>query len=117
MFKPGLTRVALSAKWHVHIGTSDKRCAVLRGSSKRETGVLLAKLADSTELFNLLTLRDQRHYVLERAAQKGPLQRSNDYNFLLVGSHFCKLNDVHEKLALVDTNHVVFAPGVRKICA
>ena len=51
--------MALSAEWHVHVITTDHVLDIFVCSTEREAGILFAKLADSCQLLDLLTLRDQ----------------------------------------------------------
>ena len=40
------------------------------------------------------------------------LERGDNYNFLLIGSHLCEFNDIGEKLSFVNANHLKLAPRV-----
>ena len=52
--------MALATERHVHVRAANERGAALGRGSKREAGVLLAKLAYGRQLLDLLALRDQR---------------------------------------------------------
>ena len=69
-----LPLVALSAKWHVHICTSDQSGTFLRSSSEGETRILFTQLANGAKLLNLFTLWNQVDNVLKRTAQKRSLK-------------------------------------------
>lgn len=76
---------------------------------------MLAQLADRAEFLDLLALGDQRDDVLEGSAQERTLEGSNDYNFLLIGRHFGKLDDISKELALIDSDYVELAPAVLQV--
>ena len=66
--------MALTAERHVHILSTNHHVAVLAGRSERVAGVLLAELADGSQLLNLLTLGDQLEYAWEGTTHEGSLQ-------------------------------------------
>ena len=115
LVKFGFAGVALATERHVHVSTANQRGAALGRGSRREAGVLLAKLAYGRQLLDLLALRDQREDVLEATPQERALKGSDDYDFLLVGRHFGELDDVSEELAFVDADDVKLAPVVSEV--
>ena len=66
--------MALTAERHVHILSTNHHVAVLAGRSECVAGVLLAELADGSQLLNLLTLGDQLEYAWEGTTHEGSLQ-------------------------------------------
>lgn len=62
--------VAITAKRHVHVLTADHGLHVLTGCAEREARILLAQLANRSQFFNLLTLRNEVENVREGASQE-----------------------------------------------
>ena len=107
--------MALSAKWHVHILTSNHVCVVFAGCAESETRILFAQLADSGQFLDLLALRDEGENTWERTSEEGSLQAGDHDNLAMVGSLLSKLDYIGEELALVNSDHVVGHPLVAEL--
>ena len=66
--------MALTAQRHVHVISTNHEVAVLACGAESKAGVLLAELADSSQLLDFLALRNQLYYAWERTAHEGSLQ-------------------------------------------
>ena len=66
--------MTLSAQGHVHVITTNHQVAVLARRAEGKACVLLAELADSCQLLNLLALGNQLNYAREGTTHEGSLQ-------------------------------------------
>jgi hypothetical protein len=86
--------------------------AVLAGRAECETGVLLAEFADGCQFLDFLALGNQVKNLWEGSTEESTLQGGDNHDFAQVGRFLRKLNDVTEKLALVNTDNVELLPLV-----
>ena len=107
--------MALPAKGHVHIFTSNHTMVILIGCTESKTRILLAQLANCCQLLNLLALRDEGQNFGEGSSVEGTLQGGNNDNFAKAGSFLRKLDNVSEKLAFIDSNNIVGPPLVLQL--
>lgn len=86
--------MALSAYWHVHLGSSNQHIMRTGTMSEREVGHVVAHLADGRQLLDLLAERDQVGDVFEAGAEEGGVERGDDHHFPGVGSFFTEFFDL-----------------------
>lgn len=67
--------VALATQWHIHVLSADHRLAVLARRTEREARILLAELANRSQLLDLFTLRNKGEHGRESSSHERTLQR------------------------------------------
>jgi hypothetical protein len=108
----GLACMAVSTQGHVHICTSNRLLATFVSGSKRKRCWYFAQFADRRDFLYFLAQRNQLYYVLPGSSVECALQRRNDYDFLGIGCSLRKLNQIAEKLPLVNSNHIKLSPSI-----
>ena len=66
--------MTFTAQGHVHVIASNHQVAVLACGAEGKASVLLAELADSSQLLDLLAFGNQLYYAWEGTTHEGSLQ-------------------------------------------
>ena len=107
-----LEEEALAADWHVGLGTAHQLNTFVAHRAQSETSLVIAKLADSVELLDFLGLWHQVKDRVESFTSVCAAQSAHNNDLAELAGVLTELHDVWVELALVDTDHIVFHPGV-----
>ena len=104
--------MALSAQRHIHILTSNHFLGVISSFPEREACTLLAQLANSCQLLDLLTLWQESQNIWEVSSQESTLKRGNNHHLSTICCLLTELNNISEELPLINTNDIELLPAV-----
>ena len=107
-----LEEEALATDWHVGLSAAHQLNTVVAHRAQSETSLMIAKLADSVQLLDFLSLWHQVKDRVESFTSVCAAQSAHNDNLAELAGIFTEIHDIRVELALIHTDHVVFHPGV-----